>query len=824
MTRNKLFDEDSEEEVAIKTENAYAKQYDAWREKEEKHKLEQKYGTKALNSDASESSDSEDESDEPLEVSEETEAQFLKTLSLLKTKDPRIYDPSYNFFDEKVEKEKEKESNTNKVVFADSDSDDDDDDGNIFSIEKKAEIDEEKQEHHNLNKDGKLKDYLIGKVEHVDEDVEKDLAPLKALWSDPQLNEGEAFLRDYILNKRYLDEGDAGEAEDRIRDDADLEADEEIVEEQGKFERAYNFRFEEPDDEYLKRFPRTMNYIRPKDDRRSRKRAEVRARKEEEKKKKMEEIARLKAFKLKEIQEKIAKLKEVTGNQDLAFKDEDIEGDFDPEEHDKRMKAIFDEQYYGDADDEKPVFPDLDEELEIENWENYEDEYNEAQQGDDEGPHCEDDDFNMDADYDPKKARENLLEELKRNMGKKRRNRKRKSKLAELLAQEKPKFVPEEEKSYDQFMEEYYKMDCEDIIGGDLPTRFKYREVVPNDYGLSIEEILLADDKELTQWVPLKKIVKHRPPTVEKGEVKTYAMKAADIQLKRKILPSLFKELPQEPELVVPVGEISKKKKKKKKKAKTNNDAENNSHNEEVQENGIQNDDMVEKKDKTNPEVKKKKKKPKEANENGEKLNIEPAEVLENEIRNDDVEEEKHKINPEVKKKKKKCNEANENLNNGSAEEVQYETKTIKTKDKKKKRKNDFIVEDVLTNQEPSIISDVTGKFTAPKPNKEKRKLENNIESVKEQSGTLKRKLDLNIQDNPEIPRKKKKKHKLNPTFPQIPSDKKQNIKNKKKNKYKPKQDNGKSDNPLNKLSDERLRAYGLNPKKYRGFLKYKNF
>ncbi|CAK1584123.1 unnamed protein product [Parnassius mnemosyne] len=782
MTKNKLFDEDSEEEVAIKTENAYAKKYDAWREKEEKHKLEQKYGTKALNSDASESTDSEDESDEPLEVSEETEAQFLKTLSLLKTKDPRIYDPSYNFFDEKVEKEKEKESNNKKVVFADSDSDDDDDDGaNIFSIEKKAEIDKEKQDHHNLNKDGKLKDYLIGKVEHVDEDVEKDLAPLKALWSDPKLNEGEAFLRDYILNKRYLEEGDAGEAEDRIRDDADLEADEEIVEEQGKFERAYNFRFEEPDEEYLKRFPRTMNYIRPKDDRRSRKRAEIRARKEEEKKKKMEEIARLKALKLKEIQEKIAKLKEVTGNQDLAFKDEDIEGDFDPEEHDKRMKAIFDEQYYGDADDEKPVFPDLDEELEIENWDNYENEYNEVQQGDDEGPHCEDDDFNMDADYDPKKARENLLEELKRNMGKKRRNRKRKSKLAELLAQEKPKFVPEEEKSYAQFMEEYYKMDCEDIIGGDLPTRFKYREVVPNDYGLSIEEILLADDKELTQWVPLKKIVRHRPPTVEKGEVKTYAMKAADIQLKRKILPSLFKELPQEPELVVPVEEISKKKKKKKKKVKTNDDVEENiEHNEEVLENGIKTDDVEEQKDKTNPDVKNKKEKRKESNKKAEKLN------------------------------------------NESAEEVQSET--VKRKNKKKKSKNDFIVEDVLTNEEPSTVSDVTGNFTESKSNKEKNKLKNNTEGDKEQSGTLKRKLDLNTQDNQEIPRKKKKKHKLNQTDSQIPSNKKQNNKNKNKNKYKPKQDNGKSDNPLNKLSDERLKAYGLNPKKYRGFLKYKKF
>lgn len=63
-----------------------------------------------------------------------------------------------------------------------------------------------------------------------------------------------------------------------------------------------------------------MNSIRPKDDRRARKRAEVKARKEEEKKRKMDEIARLKALKLKEIREKIEKIKHVTGNQELGFK------------------------------------------------------------------------------------------------------------------------------------------------------------------------------------------------------------------------------------------------------------------------------------------------------------------------------------------------------------------------------------------------------------------------------------------------------------------------------------------------------------------------
>lgn len=42
-------------------------------------------------------------------MSEEMEEQFLKILALLKTKDPRIYDPNYKFFEGDVEGEKGKE-------------------------------------------------------------------------------------------------------------------------------------------------------------------------------------------------------------------------------------------------------------------------------------------------------------------------------------------------------------------------------------------------------------------------------------------------------------------------------------------------------------------------------------------------------------------------------------------------------------------------------------------------------------------------------------------------------------------------------------------
>lgn len=53
---------------------------------------------------------------------------------------------------------------------------------------------------------------------------------------------------------------------------------------------------------------------------------------------------------------------------------------------------------------------------------------------------------------------------------------------------------------------------------------------------------MLADDNELNKWYPIGKLTKIQPEAVQKFEAKIYKRKAKDIELKKKMLPSIFKE------------------------------------------------------------------------------------------------------------------------------------------------------------------------------------------------------------------------------------------------------------------------------------------
>ena len=55
-----------------------------------------------------------------------------------------------------------------------------------------------------------------------------------------------------------------------------------------------------------------------------------------------------------------------------------------------------------------------------------------------------------------------------------------------------------EEKSFQQYFDEYYKLDCEDFIDK-TPVRFQYRQVEPNSFGLTVEEVCILYNDEKTK-------------------------------------------------------------------------------------------------------------------------------------------------------------------------------------------------------------------------------------------------------------------------------------------------------------------------------------
>ncbi|XP_056257252.1 protein KRI1 homolog [Seriola aureovittata] len=598
----------------LKINSQFAQKYEKYRQREELQRLKDRYGDRDDDSDSETSESSSDDSE--VEIDPEVERDFYRTLSLLKKKDPKIYQQDAKFYSEGGASSSDEKPSTSKkavkpmylkdyerkVILEREGKYEDDDDSDDEEAAKRREraaspsyVQEQKELKESFRKfiqdsgdedegdeeggesqlltrriktqeekDKEEADYvewLKGQAELEGPEEVKDMKYLRDYWNDPELDAKECFLRDYVLNKGYLDDDDGDERiptyDEVIQDDLEdsEEEGETFLEKQEDFERSYNFRFEEPDAQQIKTYPRNIaTSVRSKDDRRKRKREEVKERKEKEKEQKQEQLKQLKNLKRSEIMDKLKKLQELTGNEQLAFSQVDLDGDFDPQQHDQLMQKFFGDEYYGDEEEEKPQFDDDGELEEHWNWDTWtgegadgeeEGEYDGEERGVS-GPHCDDEDFIMDADYDPnqqnaskkkkKKERKKMKKEDIPQMGKKRK----KSYFAEAITKNKPVFDPQE-KSFEQYLDEYYKLDYEDIID-DLPCRFRYRQVLPNDFGLTTDEVLHANDKELNRWCSLKKTCMFRSEKEEMSDLKNYKIKAQNEKKKKEILGSVYSE------------------------------------------------------------------------------------------------------------------------------------------------------------------------------------------------------------------------------------------------------------------------------------------
>ena len=381
--------------------------------------------------------------------------------------------------------------------------------------------------------DGEVDDWLVKKKNYnaADGDVERERQEeLEALsytaessglnLSDPkgEIENGDKFLLDFITNKRWIDQEDADtDDEDPVRpldlNDNGNESDASLkdLERMDDFESKYNFRFEEANENSgaaisVVGYSRSTlsDTIRRKDDSRKVKRQQRKERKAAERKAKEERLKRLKNARKEELEERIGQIKAVLGEKSMKESenaaDEDIdeemvaklmEGDFDPDEFEEMMSKMYNDDFYQKEETEWKTDADVKESLRkaaVEEGEDiitndegdgglYDDAGDEME---DDGEYDENEDYEMEGvpNEDEVKEESKLDKKLKKRM-----------------------------------LDELYKLDYEDIIG-DMPTRFKYRKVQENRYGLRPEEILFSRDSSLKQFVSLKRMA----PYIENDE------------------------------------------------------------------------------------------------------------------------------------------------------------------------------------------------------------------------------------------------------------------------------------------------------------------
>ena len=171
----------------------------------------------------------------------------------------------------------------------------------------------------------------------------KNVELLKKFWGEGQnLDKNEKFLRNYILSEAWLENDENFINRKMFLIDKEDEEKDEVFE---VFEEKYNFRYEEDGGANITTHRRDMESFRIKDDSKKIKRKEREIEKKEEKTKYISELTIAKQAMKNEMKEKLQNLERIAGTDKIKELADELEKDFDPENFDRIMNKIYNEEY-----------------------------------------------------------------------------------------------------------------------------------------------------------------------------------------------------------------------------------------------------------------------------------------------------------------------------------------------------------------------------------------------------------------------------------------------------------------------------------------------
>lgn len=454
------------------------------------------------------SSSSEEEDDEGVLLSSAVEADIQRTIDAIRKRDPRIYDASSRFYhdddDEEGDGNAEPSQSANKKAGGrsvkqvlteqllqgdESLSDDDRDVGNAAPAEQQLAArrafleadthdDVDNDEGFEMSVPTETNDMTDPSYAAFVEAKQKEAAsrPVpesqtlsRLAGDDGKLSAEDLFLKEYIAGEWWKSERPAGWNKDQARMirpgsrpataaiDDNVSEDDAFLEAQDSFEAAYNFRFEEPGGTRLVTHPRVIeDSVRRVDDKRARRR-EARKRARQARKQAQVEAVKTEKNAWKEEMKALSALKRQELEQKRSVVAQVASG------LDKDRLAEIDLE--GDFDPDK--FDQQMQELFDENW-----------YGQDDG---------------------DIKATLKQGKNKKQK--------ADASDDQEPS---NGKTSTAALLDELYAMDFEDCLADGLRARFHYTSVPASSYGMTVEEILNAEDKDLNRKISIKQLTPYR--------------------------------------------------------------------------------------------------------------------------------------------------------------------------------------------------------------------------------------------------------------------------------------------------------------------------